>query len=189
MCMFMYNIDMIYTLQKAMETFGSRYQIRKALAEKRLFVMRRGFYSDETPLRDEAALSLFYPGVIFTLNSAFFLYDLTDALPDFFYVSSQRNSLRITDPDIKQSFQDKAIFSLGDSSLATPTGVVRIYDKERLLIELIRFQSRFPYDYYKEIIRNYRDTSSSLDPNKIARYTSHFKNGEKILRRILKEVF
>ena len=189
MCLLMYNRIMIYTFQKALETFGSRYQIRKALAEKRLFLVKRGFYSDEKPLRDEAALSLFYPETILTLNSAFFFYGLTDTTPDFFYLASPRTSVRIKDADVRQSFQDKSFFAVGDSFFPTPTGVVRIYDKERLLIELLRFQKQFPYGYYKEIILNYRQISSSLDSNKIAGYTQHFKNGENLLRQILKEVF
>jgi hypothetical protein len=188
-CCFMYNMDMIYSFKEALKTFGSRYQIRKALFEKRIFVIKRGYYSDEKPLKDEAALSIFYPGAIFTLNSAFFLYDLTDTIPDYFYVASLRTYVRIKDKDVKQSYQEKEIFALGTSSLKTPTGMVRIYDKERLLIELIRFQKRLPYDYYKEIIGNYRKISYLLDSNKIAAYTNHFKNGETILRQIMREVF
>jgi hypothetical protein len=180
---------MIYSFQKALEIFGSRYQIRKALAEKRLFIAKRGFYSDEKPIRDEAALSLFYPETILTLNSAFFLYDLTATLPDAFYLASPRTSVRIKDTDVHQSFQDKSILGVGASSVATPTGVVRIYDKERLLIELIRFQKQFPYDYYKEVILNYRKISSTLDGAKLAAYTRNFKNGENLLRQILKEVY
>jgi hypothetical protein len=44
--------------------------------------------------------------------------------------------------------------------------IIRIYDKERLLIELIRLQNRFPYDCYKEIILNYRAIADSLDSNR-----------------------
>lgn len=70
-CLVMYNKIMIYSFQKALEIFGFRDRIRKALAEKRLFVAKRGFYSDEKPLRDEASLSLFYPETIFPLTAPF----------------------------------------------------------------------------------------------------------------------
>lgn len=114
---------------------------------------------------------------------------MTDTILDYFYLASLRTYIRIKDKDVKQSYQEKEIFALGTSSLKTPTGQIRIYDKERLLIELIRFQKRLPYDYYKEIIRNYRNNASTLDANKIARYTRHFKNRDTILKQIMREVF
>jgi predicted transcriptional regulator of viral defense system len=188
-CCLMYNYHVNYSFRVALQNFGSRYQIRKALAEGRLYVIGHGLYSDKKPIKDEATLSLLYPGAILTLNSAFYLYGLTDVVPDRCYFASVRTYTRIKDKAIKQNFQNKEIFILGDSSISTPSGTVRIYDKERLLIELIRLQKRFPYDYYKEIILNYRAIADSLDSNKIAEYAGHFKNGERILRQILREVF
>lgn len=40
---------------------------------------------------------------------------------------------------------------------------IRIYNKERMLIELVRYKSKLPFDYYKEIILNYRKLLPRLD--------------------------
>ena len=40
---------------------------------------------------------------------------------------------------------------------------VNIYDKERMLIELVRNKKNIPYDMYKEIVNNYRKIIESLN--------------------------
>lgn len=50
----------------------------------------------------------------------------------------------------------------------------RIYDQERMLIELIRNRKNLPFDYYKEIIINYRHRTDSLDIEKLQEYISMF---------------
>lgn len=64
-CCFIHNMDMLYSFKEALKTFGSRYQIRKALLEKRIFAMKRGYYSDEKPLKDE----VLYPSFILAPSS------------------------------------------------------------------------------------------------------------------------
>ena len=66
---------------------------------------------------------------------------------------------------------------------------VFMYNKERLLIELIRLQKRISFDYYKEIIANYRTISYELDMCKIEKYLTFFKESEKIFDVIQREVF
>ena len=64
-----------------------------------------------------------------------------------------------------------------------------MYDKERLLIELIRKRASIPFDYYKEIILNYRYISEELDMYKIEEYVSLFKNEVNLFDIIQREVF
>ena len=66
---------------------------------------------------------------------------------------------------------------------------VNIYDKERLLVELIRNEKKIPFDYYKEIINNYRKIVDELDMYKLEEYISLYKNSNKINDKILREVF
>lgn len=43
---------------------------------------------------------------------------------------------------------------------------VKIYDRERMLIELIRNRNSIGFDYYKEIIQNYREIKDTLSTKK-----------------------
>ena len=44
---------------------------------------------------------------------------------------------------------------------------IRIYDLERLMVELIKYRSKLPYDYYKEIVRSYRERVYDIDTEKL----------------------
>ena len=66
---------------------------------------------------------------------------------------------------------------------------VNMYDKERLLVELIRKRKQIPFDYYKEIIANYRRISQNLDMYKIDEYLSLYKNEANLAEALIREVF
>ena len=65
---------------------------------------------------------------------------------------------------------------------------IRIYSRERLLVDLIRFRSKYPLDYYKEIISAYRHIVDQLDFFEMEDYAMMLKNGENIMKTIQMEV-
>ena len=73
--------------------------------------------------------------------------------------------------------------------MQTNDGVINIYDRERLLIELIRKKKQIPFDYYKEIISNYRAIVDELDMYKIEEYLTLFKNDINLSNILQMEVF
>ena len=65
---------------------------------------------------------------------------------------------------------------------------IRIYNKERMLIELVRYKSKLPFDYYKEIILNYRKLLPRLDIQKIQDYALMAPKSNKVLEILQMEV-
>lgn len=66
---------------------------------------------------------------------------------------------------------------------------VNIYNKERMLIELVRNKNSIAFDYYKEIISNYREIADEIDMSLLAGYLKKFTNGKNIFEIIHREVF
>lgn len=58
-----------------------------------------------------------------------------------------------------------------------------------MLIELIRNRNSIGFDYYKEIIENYREIKGTLNTTKIAKYISNFAMENHLYDVIMKEVF
>ena len=56
-------------------------------------------------------------------------------------------------------------------------------------MELIRKRNQISFDYYKEIISNYRKLSDTLDMYKIESYIALYKNEINLADAILREVF
>ena len=58
-----------------------------------------------------------------------------------------------------------------------------------IMVELIRKKNIIPFDYYKEIIANYRKMTDKLDIYKIQNYISYYKNESSLYDTLMREVF
>lgn len=65
--------------------------------------------------------------------------------------------------ELKLYIIKKSFFDIGKSTLNINGVKVKIYGKERMLIELIRNRNSIGFDYYKEIIENYREIKDTLN--------------------------
>lgn len=130
-----------------------------------------------------------YKSAIITMDSAFYYYDLTDVIPTKTYVATNRNSNTIKDENIVQIRVPKEILEQGKEIVIIDNEEVKMYNRERLLVELIRKRNQIPFDYYKEIIINYRKIVDDLDMYKIEEYMSLYKNEINLGNALMREVF
>ena len=65
---------------------------------------------------------------------------------------------------------------------------LRIFDKERLLIETMRMRTKMPLDLYHEVVRNYRECADTLYPARIEDYLESFPRRRAIFDAIKREV-
>ena len=179
---------MLYTYNECIKKYGSDYQLKKALSDQKLYKVEKGIYSSEKYASDLDVISLKYPNAVFTDESAYYYHDLTDMIPDKYYLATRRTDSRIRDKRVIQSFISNEVFDHGITGMSYNNTVIRIYSRERMLIELMRFRSRYPRDYYKEILLNYRRIIYDMDFWKVEEYAALFANGENIMKIIETEV-
>ena len=123
------------------------------------------------------------------MNSAFYYYDLTDVIPQKVYLATSSGYRKISNNKIQQIYVPNDILKQGKVEVDVDGEKVNMYDKERLLVELIRKRKQIPFDYYKEIIANYRRISQDLDMYKIDEYLSLYKNEANLAEALIREVF
>ena len=180
---------MVYSYQEILKKYGSRLKIEKAIKSKKIYRLKKGVYSSSDIVNPMIVISKKYKGAIITMDSAFYYYDLTDVNPQKIYVATSRNARKINDLDVVQYYQKDSILNYGKTEVNINGNIVKMYDKERLLIELVRKRASIPFDYYKEIINNYRLISDELDMYKIEEYLSLFKNEVGLFDILQREVF
>ena len=180
---------MIYSYKELLQKYGSRYNIEKALKNKEIYRLDKDIYSEKSFINPLILYSKKYPYAVITMDSAFYYYNLTDVIPNKTYLATPRNARIIKNQEIEQIFMDKSILDVGKSTVKVNNEDVYMYDKERLLIELIRKRKQIPFDYYKEIIANYREIVDDLDMYKIEQYLSLFKNDLNLSEALQREVF
>ena len=177
---------MIFSTKELLNNGENEYSIRTKTKEGSLFLIERGYYSDKSnyDFRSEAFISKKYPFAIVTGISAFFIYGLIDYIPDYTYLATEQHSFPIRKSDIKQSYQDQSFFEIGATVKELDEGPVRIYNLERLLIEVFRLKEKYPREIYYEVINSFRKIKEKIDFYMINQYLKAFSNGENILLKI-----
>ena len=180
---------MIYTFKECKEKYGTLYMINKAVKNEELYKIEKGFYSDKPHESEISLISLKYPEAVFTMNSAFYYHNLTDTIPNKYYLVTDKDAATITDKRIVQKYENSKALKLGVIQMEQDGGLIKIYSKERMLLELIRNKNNMPFDYYKEILNNYRRIVYDLNIQDIQDYADELPKNRMIMETLRLEVF
>ena len=180
---------MLYSSKELLKKYGTRYNYENAIKSKKIFKLEHGVYSDSDIVNPLILISKKYQNSIITMDSAFYYYDLTDVVPLKIHIATNRNSNPIKKDNVVQIRKPKEILNQGVDTIIIEGEQVKIYNKERLLVELLRKRNQISFDYYKEIVSNYRKIAQELDMNKIEEYLSLYKNEVNLGNALLREVF
>ena len=180
---------MLFTYSDCLKKWQSDYQIKKQIQSGKLYQIEKGVYSDEPTVSTLAIITFKYPLGIVTMDSAFYYHGLTDVIPDVVHLATDKHAIYINDNRVHQYYVLSNILNVGATTVERRDATVRIYDKERMLIELLRFKNKFPFDYYKEIIGNYRNIIYDLDIERIQDYAESFPRSKMINDALEMEVF
>ncbi len=179
---------MLMSYDQCIELYGTNYLLDRAVDEGRIFRLEKGVYSDQKYVPEKFILAMKYPKAIYTMDSAFYHYNLTDVIPEKCYLATDRNSAKIPDKRVVQVFEKREILLMGVDIVERDGYAIRIYNKERMLVELLRHKTKLPFDYYKEILLNYREIVYDLDMRKVEEYVDASPKSSKIRELLQLEV-
>ena len=131
------------TRAERLEKYGSDYFIEKKIEEGELFKVGKGIYSEKKYVPEIAMFVYKYPNAVVTMKSAFFFHGLTAVIPDECDLARTRDAAKIKDERVKQYFVPDDFFEEGIETADYKGYDIRIYNKERMLIELVRYKSKF----------------------------------------------
>lgn len=175
--------------KECLKEYGSDYMIQKEIKKGKLYKVGNSLYSKDMHIPKIAILSFQYPNAIVTMDNAFYIHELTDVIPNNYCLQTDRNASKIKDKEVIQYFAPSNFFKEGLITVSYKNYKVNIYNKERMLIELIRYKNKMPFDYYKEVIRNYRYILPSLDMQLIQDYACQAPKSSRIMEVLQTEVF
>jgi hypothetical protein len=179
---------MLYSYEECMKNYHNDYRIKKAVKNGSLYKIAQGIYSDRKYELDTAIIRKKYPKAVFTLNSAFYYQGMTDTIPSFYYLATDKNASKITDKNIKQIFDNYDSMDIGVEIKEYSGDYIQVFSKERLLIELVRNRNKLPFDYYKEIISSYRRLANELDFMMVEEYAEKLPRKKAVMETIQMEI-
>lgn len=179
---------MILNYSECLKKYGNNYQINKVMKEESIFKIEEGIYSDSEYTSEVAVLSKKYPHAVFAGVYAFYVHGLTDYVPERYTMATKSKAAPINDERVEQIYIRDDLLMAGATVMEVEDTEVLIYDRERMLVELLRNKSKWPYDFYKEVLGQYRKIIDSLEIWRIQEYTDRFPKGKMIQRLFETEV-
>ena len=179
---------MLYNYEECIELFGSNYFLEKALLEGKIFKIDSGLYSTDKKVKDIEVFLKKHKGIVFTMESALYYLGISDFVPDKYVVATDKDATKYKEDGVKQYFINGGLIRVGAIDYEYNGTILPIYNKERMLIEVIRNRNKLPFDCYKETINYYRDHINDIDVSLVLEYLELFPKKKLIIKTIQLEV-
>ena len=181
-------MSQLLSRQECLSRFGSDYFIKQRIAAGNLFRLENGVFAEQKHVPENAIISHRYSHGVITLLSAFYHYGLTDVIPEACDLATSRNAAKIHDPRVRQLFVPDEILHQGAIMDQEHDYPIRIYSRERLLIELLRYKNKLPFDLYKEVLLSFRKIIPQLNMQDIQDYAMAVPKRKMIMEALQMEV-
>ena len=90
--------------------------------------------------------------------------------------------------NVEQYFMNNGLISIGVTTIKHNNIDTPIFNKERMLIEVVRYKNKLPFDYYKEVINYYRNHIEEIDVSLVLDYLESFPKKRLLTKTIQLEV-
>lgn len=162
----------------------SRGVIKKYVDNGLLERVRKGiFVLTDADIDEFALLQVQCSSLVFSYGTALYVWGLTDIIPHIFDISIPQGEnisrLLRDNQNIKAHYIIKSFYALGITETQSPQGaVIRLYDKERCMCDLIKDRKQMEKQLYVQAIKDY--FKNRPDIRKLLKYGKAFGIEEKI---------
>ena len=153
--------------------------LTRYVKKHKLKCVERGIYAKEDWIVDPYLVFQYtYPKFVFSFNSAIYLNGLGDVLPNYLEVTgpfNYRPMSKTRDDVITHTDTVDETYNLGIVEITTTLGnIVRVYDKEKTICDLIRNKDKIEFEVYVKALKNY-SRGKDKNINKLVEYARIMK--------------
>ena len=154
----------------------SDYQVKRMLQDKKLFMIKKGVYSTTKEINYLEYITKKHPNAVLDLWTSAYCYGFVKENKEPYVIATKQKDRKIKDEKIKQIFMTDELHDLGLNILKHDKLMLKTFDIERLLIEVVRNKTNIEYDTYIEIIESYKKIVKVLNKRKLLSYLPYFKD-------------
>ena len=148
-----------YITTKELEDFGiSRNYLSTMIKRNMIERVARGIYIDMSKIEDVYyVLNVSTPKIVYSHMTALYFHNLSIKAPDVSFditVTKKYNNSKLKKHNV--FYVDDNIYNIGITEVKTPYGnIVRAYDMERCICDIIRSKKRMDIEHIKYAIKEY----------------------------------
>ena len=151
-------------------TLGIDYRrIQTFVANGVLKKIKNGYYilTNHDMDEDEMILKLFGADGILTMESALYIYGYIDTKPYEYQIAIDKNTsksrFKLEYPFVHPYYAEPKVLTLGVTQTAFSTGSMKIYDKERLICDCLKYEAKLDRAIFREAVQSYiRDNDKDI---------------------------
>jgi predicted transcriptional regulator of viral defense system len=151
--------------------------------------IKNGYYglNEQQMSEDEIIWRLFGADGVLTMESALYLYGYLPAKPREYQIAVDKNTsksrFRLNYPFVHPYYSEPKVLELGVAEISFGGGTMKIYDRERLICDCLKYEDRMDREDIKCALRAYLGEPKK-DISKLLDYASKRKVLNKVQNRI-----
>ena len=136
-------------------------QREKLIAEGLIEKIRRGYYQwiDPDDFSEIGTIIRLFPDAILCMDTALRYYGYSDRTPGNWHLAVSKDSgkarFKIDYPFVKPYYAEPAVLELGLTTGTMDGHNIRIYDKDRLICDCLRYRNKMDKEIFNKAIQKY----------------------------------
>ena len=136
-------------------------QREKLIADGYVEKIRRGYYQWINPddFSEVGTVIRLFPDAILCMDTALHYYGYSDRTPGDWHLAVSKDSgksrFKIDYPFVKPYYVEPAVLELGLTTGTMDGHAIRIYDKERLICDCLRYRNKMDKEIFNKAIQKY----------------------------------
>lgn len=181
--MFINNGGVLKTAELTERGLNTR-QIKKLMDKDKIEKIKYGYYTlqDYFP-KEEVVIARLFPEAVIFLESALRFYNYTDRIPKAWQIAVEKhsnpNKYNISYFEVKAFYIIEKYQTLGIDTFEIDNVKVKIYDRDKSICDLIRYEDKVDSEIFSTALRGYiNDEKKNI--NSLINYAQIFNIREKI---------
>ena len=136
-------------------------QREKLIADGHVEKVRRGYYQWVNPddFSEAGTVTRLFPDAILCMDTALRYYGYSDRTPGDWHLAVSKDSgksrFNIDYPFVKPYYVEPAVLELGLTKGSIDGHEIRIYDKDRVICDCLRYRNKMDKEIFNKAIQNY----------------------------------
>ncbi len=147
---------------KELEAESLHYRkVQQLIADGHVEKVRYGYYQwiDPEDFSEVGTVIRLFPDAILCMDTALRYYGYSDRTPGFWHLAVSKDSgksrFQIDYPFVKPYYVEPAVLELGLTKGQMDGHTVRIYDKDRLICDCLRYRNKIDREIFNKAVQSY----------------------------------
>ena len=144
-------------------------KIQKLIQEGYVEKIRYGYsqWVDPEDFSEVATVSRLFPDAVFCMDTALRYYGYSDRTPGEWHLAVSKDSgksrFKIDYPFVKPYYVEPSVLELGRTAGEMDGHTIRIYDKDRVICDCLRYRNKMDKEIFNQAIQHYiQDPAKSI---------------------------